>query len=545
MLTEYKTINIKFGCCEKPFSFFFDFISELWKEGGPDNPLHRICSLMRKMKVKTFCVEKLTKNKDLQKEFDALCRRCDRKINGTIFRISFFNKKLNGVSEIQEGYDPSFLGYAIIINADLPDGMSKSYILDSVVRVPTVFDENYGCPPFNTMNQYIHTAKYFLTSVGDKELSVFGSFYCQQNTLTAICAHATLRMVLNNHKSKSLRISNEKINEILGIDHKSKKFGQGNYSGDEGFSGDIFTKGLDQSQIEKVLKYYDLQSISQNYFEQPNMNYSDFVYCAIESGYPAIVAFTTSSLNLHVVPIIGHTLNTDIWNPEAESYYREFKEYHTSSSWVDHFIFHDDNLGMYYNLPIKALHRITIPREDPRFRVYYAIGIFPKIVKTSPSIIQRYASALLYNVLDYETFGNKWNAELLNQVTRYKRFPVIRTLLIDRESYIEKLKIMKDSQMNQYSDNHIEYIKSRLRRKRWFWMNEISLPDLYTANKTKIGEVLLKCDKNSDNLEELFLLLRLPNVTLDLNNTTTPTDIQSHQDLFRFSRKDENKNFEW
>ena len=59
----------------------------------------------------------------------------------------------------------------------------------------------------------------------------------------------------------------------------------------------------------------------------------------------------------HVVPIIGHTLNTDSWQPEADIQYKRKVDLHfrSVSAWVDNFIIHDDNFGMYLCYPTSKL----------------------------------------------------------------------------------------------------------------------------------------------------------------------------------------------
>jgi len=78
--------------CETSYSFFFDLIEK--ELPGPNNaPLHRICSLMRKLKVKCFLREELDHDQEIKEEVDALSVRTDTKITATAVRFTFFRKQ--------------------------------------------------------------------------------------------------------------------------------------------------------------------------------------------------------------------------------------------------------------------------------------------------------------------------------------------------------------------------------------------------------------------------------------------------------------------
>ena len=53
--------------CQVPFSFY-QFIDDLWHRGTNSHPLHRLCTLMRKMKAKSFMREELALNEELLEE---------------------------------------------------------------------------------------------------------------------------------------------------------------------------------------------------------------------------------------------------------------------------------------------------------------------------------------------------------------------------------------------------------------------------------------------------------------------------------------------
>ena len=87
----------------KKFSFF-SFISDYWeaKESGWDRAFHRLCSLMRKMKVQNVVVEKITEHSaDISEDIDALKKHYEQKIYTRAFKFTFLSEEVFSVSEIK------------------------------------------------------------------------------------------------------------------------------------------------------------------------------------------------------------------------------------------------------------------------------------------------------------------------------------------------------------------------------------------------------------------------------------------------------------
>jgi hypothetical protein len=146
-----------------------------------------------------------------------------------------------------------------------------------------------------------------------KNYRINGSFFCQQNQLTSVCAHASLLMTINNMNLASLpMISAEYINKILGIDHRTNKIDP------------EVRAGLTIQEVVQILTQLGLATVQMDFYNYPNQEYEQFVYHYIESKCPVLLAFFTSfsmrTILSHVVPVLGHTLNSDMWRPEAEDY---------------------------------------------------------------------------------------------------------------------------------------------------------------------------------------------------------------------------------
>lgn len=107
--------------CEFPTSLF-KLIESVW-EGDNDQPLHRFCSLMRKMKVKSFVQEELLLNQELIDEKEMASINLGYAIDLQATRLTFFchlpeSKKWDEAS-LQEDH---ILGYAVIVTLKAPDG---------------------------------------------------------------------------------------------------------------------------------------------------------------------------------------------------------------------------------------------------------------------------------------------------------------------------------------------------------------------------------------------------------------------------------------
>ena len=94
------------------------------------------------------------------------------------------------------------------------------------------------------LNNYVHIFHTFDCEVSINERDIFrfqitGTFFCQQNSVTSVCAHASLCMTINN--MGVVMITPEDINKKIGIDHINNKL-------------DEKVPGLNASQINEVLE---------------------------------------------------------------------------------------------------------------------------------------------------------------------------------------------------------------------------------------------------------------------------------------------------
>jgi hypothetical protein len=303
-------------------------------------------------------------------------------------------------------------------------------------------------------------------------------------------------------------------------------------------------EGLYTHEIEEVLKKYGYSVILRDFSLDPSYDYKDFVYRYIESKCPVFLIFSTRG-GLHVVPVLGHTLNTDMWKPEAESFYLQAVgsrlNYKSTSSWVDHFIIHDDNFGMYFCLPLDSLKQGKQPISG--LEVQYALAVIPNGVKTASWEAEKASSIITQSYLKILIDSGVRLDEWSYRIATSQRPVVNRTMLLCRDDYSKSLD-MNDFQGNRFSQSEKETLLSDLPH--YFWLTEISLPDLYTANKSKVIDVFYRADcdpfTREEEMDNRWLQIRFPSALFKQKNMPNqeerfsifPMSVKSHYPMFRF-----------
>lgn len=541
---------------EKGYSLFA-FIETYCKgeESGlsPNKAFHRLCSLMRKMHANTVVVEILDKDfSEVAKEYKALSEYYEKDIEFQAHRFTFILDDINGEKDkIKALENNKFLSSAIVINFNKIEDPVKndgktgwySYLYSAFVTAPKI----NGTIPL--LNNYLHICRTFSREVSyfekapSRNYSITGTFFCEQNAVTNVCAHASLCMILNNMDRNDDILTSEDINKIVGINHNNKRP-----------PDRLARNGLNQEDINKVLTIKNLQYKLLDFFSEPNIEYDAQIYHYLESKFPCLLVFTTMGQGAHIVPILGHTLNSDIWKPEAiraYSYDSAFEGYFSAVKWVDHFIIHDDNFGMYHCLPVDTLKRITLPKYDPYFRAAYAVAVVPSDVTTTAREAEWASIYVTSDLLNRSRErGEKldiWCQRLLHD----KSIPTIRTFNLTKEEYSRSLEA-QDFAGNSFTPQDKKVLTDDLPDR--FWLSEITLPDLYAANKHKIIDFFYMSHDPEDvtepdeqKMKRRWLQVRLPYALMkrhaDGKISSYTLGIKSHYPLYPHNT-DEDKQ-EW
>lgn len=280
--------------------------------------------------------------------------------------------------------------------------------------------------------------------------------------------------------------------------------------------------------------------------------FQKFIYGSIESGYPAIIVFGVSSRDVfHAIPVIGHTFNQDNWVPRAErGYFKIGPEirYIPSDAWLSMFICHDDNFGSNYCIPKHYLHTGNAEtckkckKEQDQLPhqacVCYVIGTQPQDIKINPIEAEAIGADFLFELKKNIPFhtDNEWIRRLDHSADENKL--VLRPILIKSKEYIEHLLSVTSWDYKKIDDIFIEILKESFEDE-WFWLVELSLSELFAANKRKVGEVLIRATEDYDPKRRFdsFLLARLPGFFVFYDEksaafTFIPSGINDHTELF-------------
>lgn len=557
--------------------------------GETDKPFCRICSLMRKAKAKCLVIHEHVERERYfhgREQYPAVIDELMHlniaipEAYKYVTQITFFsddspyiNASLPSPKKPEpNNSDHSILASFVIIGlwsptTDLPNGKREHhYLYESVIEFPTfVVDDNHAqgandyiydinthansdnanCIRQRVPNNYYHVGDRTIIHVGGNTYILEATYFCQQNMMTSVCAHSAIKMLLWE-TANIFQPSTSRINAIAAGIRKGR------------FDP---TNGLNIGEIEEICCRYNAKTIILDCENEQNIPPYEFAYSLVESGIPTVVVFASSSntngnSSYHVMPVIGHTMNSDEWLPFAVGQYRDMpllglhtKRYHEfipSCEWASHLIIHDDMIGPYMCLGPRTLSTDRIFNSgDDGGRIHFVIGVVPQKNNFPGNPYQaqllggRCFSALWNLYMDSipEAWRKRLESVWYNDDTRWRNV-VLRTQIMRSETYTTHLRDSSDyyrtpCALSQYS---LKDIKKGLPSR--FWMVEFSTPQVFSTNRSKLGEILVSLDAadNRSNLQEdnieRPLLFRMMNHIDMYSKGKFDTGFKSHTRLF-------------
>ena len=522
--------------CRRPFSFY-DFAQWCTKDTDATWPVHRFCNIMRKRQQArganggdsplSVAVEPLATGTPGSQEDDRLIEAATGKpVKSRHLRVSFFMAEVDFPTSVRPGLQEHYMGYFILKQVNRPGEQPWGHILEAVIDVPDL------------LNNYVHAQGEFSQDVCGCGFKVKGSYFAQQNGHTTVCAHDSLLCALMNLRSGPSEIEiRRQLHAALTV-----------LPGDPGPRLNQMVAALGALNVD--CRVQDLEQAV-----EPE-DYRGLVYATVESGYPAVLVFTTAHAR-HAVTVVGHTLNTDTWFPEVEFGYGSrgsAPKYHPSYDWAPHWLINDGNLGVYFCLEARAMRSVVsapsplVLPHDP-LRAVAVIGL----CEQSEGIVVKNAELKVAYLLEALTqhFASlagraagapeaKWLLHLLRtcQKSDPSAGPILRTFQTGRQQYLDHLFAQPDWNNNSFSPED--------RKRLWpgfsqilsekFWVTEFTLVDLYTANRRKLGEVVYRggWSNSPDLVSGDLLLVRLPGlVWLPAAARSEAVPITSHTKILR------------
>ncbi|MHC4122321.1 MAG: hypothetical protein ACYSSI_02005 [Planctomycetota bacterium] len=470
---------------------FYDLVDKLIPYKFNAAPLHRFLSIMRKMKSKSYLLEELEIDGEIKEEKEMF-----ENIRGAIEfkaqRISFFSSA--DCKEIDEITEDNFLGYAVIITAKKLGNYISAYILESIVKPPEL------------RNYYLHNIRVHKTCIGTKENSrefrIKGSFFAQQSRVTHACAHAAIRVAINSHPIFGQRkLTNKYINSLTNNPER----------------------GLYKPEIMNVIKSLGFKIFQADFSENTKIDYDHFLYPYLESCLPTILGINrwdriNNQMVGHVVTVLGHTTNFDRWQPEADRGYGNYpiKPYISTAEWCDHYIINDDNYGMYCTLPSESMRNFIVPDKNPNPHAVIALIIAPRELELEGYYAEQKSIVALSKILSHFPHCLGTNNNWVCRIIKAQGSIVCRTILVNKEDY-----------MSQFAE-----IGIALELPEKLWVTEISLPNLYCANKRKIGDIVWNAQKKGPE-QENPLFAWFPEIFLENQFLNYGFKVNTHLPIFR------------
>ena len=485
--------------------------------------MRRIFSQVRRNGCRTLVIEDIAGADELTWENEELQKHPEV---GTLsksvsFRLSFFDVQFTGPVP-PEVTSSNFKGYAIVRGVQSASGWKCSWVYESVVL------------PERITNNFIPKAPKWECCITGEDLTIQGHLYAQQNGKTNCCAHVAVRSAAATFSGTGDLLYHE-MNKIIG-----------------GYTGG----GLKNQQMVKILESvgatcfvgnFDVTQSSDPDFFIP---FQKYIYGSIESGYPAIIFFGVRDHgDYHAIPVLGHTFNQDNWVPRAErGYFKIGKKirYIPSESWLSMFISHDDNFGSNYCIPRHYLHTGSESAckeckkgnspDTHQACVCHVIGTMPNFIKINPIEAEAIGADYLFELKDNLPTESDWHKRLKFYAEESRL--VLRPILVTADEYILHLESVTGWKGDKISAALLTTFRDNLSND-WYWLVELSVSELFAANKRKVGEVLIRAtiDHNSKRSFDSFGLARLPGYFALYNEEKgsfafVPSGIDDHVELF-------------
>lgn len=392
--------------------------------------------------------------------------------------ITFLSSGVRHGQDLAGVSSANIIGQVTIITFPMMSG-PRSYVYEALIRLP---GKKAGAEQL--LNNHISIVGDLRITLGDFEHVVSGSYFCQQNGVTSICGHCAVRMLIRTLTSSPVSV--QMLNQL--------------------WDYDPHTRSISTSQVAAALRHFGMTPVLYDLTQKS---------VGADAGWdiPALLADSASATLLvlggksvdHIVPLLGHTVNSDEWHPIGATLHRHGEDTASSSSlWTDHLVIHDDLLGPYYCLSKAGLLHARPANLEPKL----VITVLPLNVLVSPSQAENFARQILCNLINklkpLDMAKGRWWQHLVDG--RERR--VFRTTLITRDAYLASLPDAEDE----------DWIKAQLAASLpdRMWMSEISVPNLFLANRAKLGEILISPnafpDDDPEKILEAMVGFRLPSV---------------------------------
>jgi hypothetical protein len=466
---------------------YFHVVARFWA-GGPDEvkaaPLNRICTLARKMGVKEVIAEDTLHRPDVGAEIEKLQAAMDTEGRVSAVSITFLGIRKRNTTDL----GPVIIGQVIVITYPSQTGQ-RSYVFEAILRVPSRADDS-AVP---LLNNYVMDRVSFPVELGGSKFQIPGAYYCQPNGVTTTEIDAAIKST------------------VMSIDGRDpKQWSRRRLPSTSVTTSEKLVEALKWADCAATI--YSTERASESILDHEMWT---VISSYIESANPVLLVLSQRDMPDRVLPVIGYTLNTDEWHPGGSTIMRQpDTHWFSSSQWVDHLVVQDPALGPYFCLSRAWLAASVASKDENALKPSFMIATVPGDgITVSPVVAEEVAGRHLKAWLRYLADEGVGRGRWWKYLVKSEDFIVLRTTLISRNDYrhhledLDKMARKKSLASSTHEQNTVidDFIDSLPED---VWMCEISLPQLYVGNRTKLGEVLIATSVRDP--DRSFLGSRLP-----------------------------------
>lgn len=457
---------------EHPEGALFDLADKF----GHDAPLKRIFQIVLAQGCRSILVEKEYDEEEWKQERKIFYGKLFRKYADKCDRLHFFSSDLT-VDDFDhiERFQDKYLGFSVL------RPLARRKVVNAVVS--PLQDKNEPPKSF-VLCQETFPVEINIRNQNSKTLHVTGFPFMQQDKHAACCAHAGLIMAdrfLVRRRNRENPGSNEQPHLLESI--------RNILSSVPGVGRKIPTHGLGPIDISTVLEEEEYSPLVYVYSEgnKPPFALDRMLYHYLESKIPVQLLIPTRGGG-HSLTVIGHSFDPDVWWPLArEPYYRTrpLEEFcHCSTNWIEHFIVQDDNFGPYLTVPKDYVRSCETSGRS-------AIAVpFPLDVTIEGPTAELIATCCIAKEVDVQKIIAARNNGQISDNT-WKLFEVMWSHFLRRDLVLRTFLVGSDEFKNSYVPAHLKPYYGPLRLYNKVWLTEISIPELFSQTRKRLGEIII------------------------------------------------------
>jgi hypothetical protein len=487
---------------DSPASDLFELMRKYGSEA--DKPLKRIFQLVIAQGCKSILVEQGYKDENWASEHKVFYGKLYKQYSSDATRLHFFTSNLT-MADIGNLAKFDYIGFCVLRPSNLPKV--------SLAIIKPIEDCNYPKRSFIVCQEDFPVVINSFSKIPQMLTVRQGFPFIQQDGQAGCCAHAALMMAGRFLVQKRNKGKTEKEKEPYPlleniVESISLVPGEGRKTP---------TPGLLPVEISQAVAGMDCAPLVYEFRKASTMPVpSDrIIYHYLESGIPVQLIIPTEE-GRHALTVIGHTFNPDVWWALAQEYYSRRPSggnYHSSTTWIENFIVHDDNFGPYLTVPkdfilaAENLYGVVIVVPLPMDvnmngeRAEMLANMF-LVTEVDPQKLEQAKMQSRITAKTWDWFELFWRHYLRNDV-------VLRTWLLSSEDF-----------KNNYVPSHLKSHYANMQLPAKVWLSELSIPELFCHARFRLGEIIFDSTAAPSPRQRPFLAIHVPGLLISRDVNT-------------------------